>query len=484
MPLPDFPIPAPPLPRIERRRTLIIALLALQAVVMGAGWFVTFRFVRATFASTIEQRVLQENTETLERLAGLLLEPGQADLEFGSPAWDRAQEIVETLELPGDGFACVIDGSGNLICHPDIRHEPGLRSVNLGDKLITSPDGAATTIGATNTMPVVGRVGFVADGTHFIATSRVEGSDLRVLVHQREAGLLAVSSEATRAIAATAGLAAVLVLGISGAGVALVVRRYDSVFETLNRRLRENLQVARQIQQSALPETTDAPAGYAIAAWSEPAEETGGDVFDVIPTSDLGATLLLADATGHGVGPALSATQIRAMLRMACRLSDDLMDIAAHVNDQLAADLPDGRFITAWLARLDASTHTVTSLAAGQAPLLHLRNDGSSVDRLGPDDVPMGVVTPLTAAGPTTIALAPGDVLAVMSDGIYEAVGPGGGDRLELFGVDRAAGVLARHAGDTPEKIVGAIRAEVDRFTGGAAPGDDQTILVLKRDPA
>src|SRR6185436_1466089 len=85
------------------------------------------------------------------------------------------------------------------------------------------------------------------------------------------------------------------------------------------------------------------------------------------------AVLLLADASGHGVGPALSVTQVRAMLRMAVRVGEDLAGIVHHLNAQLCADLTEGRFVTAWVGVLDARERTLRSFSCGQGPLLFYR---------------------------------------------------------------------------------------------------------------
>jgi DNA-binding response OmpR family regulator len=113
-------------------------------------------------------------------------------------------------------------------------------------------------------------------------------------------------------------------------------------------RIERDLQVARRIQRSTFPRVLPALHGFEIDAWSEPAEETAGDTYDVIgfrgngregpvsfSTDDADrAILLLADATGHGIGPALSVTQVRAMLRMAVRMQTDLPKIALHMNER------------------------------------------------------------------------------------------------------------------------------------------------------
>ncbi|NNL66169.1 MAG: SpoIIE family protein phosphatase, partial [Myxococcales bacterium] len=149
-------------------------------------------------------------------------------------------------------------------------------------------------------------------------------------------------------------------------------------------KIEADLSVARDIQRDTFPECLPTLPGFEIDAWLEPAEQTAGDSYDVIGyrrgpephTVQLTAgeaeraVLLMADATGHGIGPALSATQVRSMLRMAVRTGEPLANIVRHLNDQLHEDLGSGRFVTAWLGELDAATGTLRSFSAGQAPVL------------------------------------------------------------------------------------------------------------------
>ena len=107
-----------------------------------------------------------------------------------------------------------------------------------------------------------------------------------------------------------------------------------------------------------------------------PADQTGGDTFDLVPLDEHRLFVLLGDASGHGIGPALSATQMTGMLRVALRLGADLNAIFAQVNNQLVEDLPEEHFVTAFFGVLDTRTHAVGYHAAGQGPLLHfLRGD-------------------------------------------------------------------------------------------------------------
>ncbi len=256
-------------------------------------------------------------------------------------------------------------------------------------------------------------------------------------------------------------------------------------------RIERDLQVARMIQRSTFPRRLPVLQGFEIDAWSEPAEQTAGDTYDVIgyqSNADRGvqqfsdedadsAILLLADATGHGIGPALSVTQVRAMLRMAVRMQLDLVRIAVHMNEQLCADLPGGRFVTAWLGELDAAAGTLTSLSAGQAPILRYHAARDTFDVLPADTMPLGVLSPLEVSLAEPIRMSPGDIVAVISDGLLEAADPAG----QQFGVERTMRVIAANRDGHPLAIRTALREAVAEFTDAAPATDDRTAIIIKR---
>ncbi len=256
-------------------------------------------------------------------------------------------------------------------------------------------------------------------------------------------------------------------------------------------KLESDLQVARQIQQRTFPEALPAAAGFELEGWSRPADETGGDSYDVIgcavvdgevvidPAEVEVVVMMLADATGHGIGPALSVTQVRAMLRMALRSGETLATLVRHLNEQLCADLPQNRFITAWLGVLDVRTAMLTSFSGGQAPLLHYRAASGSVDSLSSDAPPLGLFTSVPMVVPPPIQLEPGDLFVVLSDGFYEAMDPS----REEFEEERVADILRRHHDERPAAILDRIKAAVEEFTHGAPYSDDRTAVIVKRLP-
>jgi phosphoserine phosphatase len=242
-------------------------------------------------------------------------------------------------------------------------------------------------------------------------------------------------------------------------------------------KLRHELELARVLQLSTLPSSMPAVPGYDMHGLFLPASLTGGDTYDLAPVEQ-GLLIVLGDATGHGVAPALSVTQMHAMLRMALRLGADLETAFRQVNDQLADTLPDGHFVTAFIGLLDAATHRLRFLSGGQGPILHFQAAGQSCRAYKATSFPMGAM-PLSNLHPAIeLTLEPGDTLVLLTDGVYESEAPGG----EQFGQVRVEQVIeACHQG--PASVLASRLLErVRAFSCKANQQDDITIVIVKRE--
>ncbi len=268
--------------------------------------------------------------------------------------------------------------------------------------------------------------------------------------------------------------------GALSAHCAVALQRARMLEELLGKeRLEQELEVARQIQSGTLPKEMPEIEGYQIHGWNLPAEETGGDAFDINRQDDHSYSLLLADATGHGVGPAISVTQVRSMLRMCDRLGCGLEDAFEGVNQQLVEDLPPDRFVTVFLGRLDTAQHRIRFLSGGQGPLLHYQAEQDTVAYLESTTAPLGIFKNLPGQGPQTIDMEPGDIVALITDGILEAERADG----EMFGEERAAECLKRNGDRSMAELGKILLAEVGEFTHHAQQNDDITVLLVKREP-
>jgi len=240
-------------------------------------------------------------------------------------------------------------------------------------------------------------------------------------------------------------------------------------------KLQHDLDIAREIQSATFPTTFPEASGWEIHGWSMPAEATGGDAFDAVKTAR-GATLMVGDATGHGIGPAISVTQVRSMLRMAVRLKAPLLDMVEELNQQLWQDTSAMQFVTGWFASLDASSGRLETVSAGHGPMLLLRADGS-VETLDADVPPLGVLESLHVTAPTIIDLSPGDLLAVPTDGIFEAMDAEG----VMYGVDRIVELLQGASSSPLSEGLSGLKSDMERFRGDAEAQDDRTILAIRR---
>ena len=250
-------------------------------------------------------------------------------------------------------------------------------------------------------------------------------------------------------------------------------------------KLEQDLQIAREIQQQVLPAVLPACRGYDIAAFNRPADETGGDIYDLArrpeDADDVDAPLMimLADATGHGVGPALSVTQARAMFRMGLRLGAELHDLIARIDEQLDEDLADSRFITAFFGRLDPRLHQVDYEAPGQAPLLQYHAREQRCESRLATNVPLGIMPGTPSDEHEPFRLAPGDMFVLLTDGFFECVDQS--DR--EFGQERVEAVIHQQAAGSAQQVIDALVAETGAYRGDGAQLDDLTAVVIKRLP-
>jgi len=254
-------------------------------------------------------------------------------------------------------------------------------------------------------------------------------------------------------------------------------RMTEAVIE--GEKLRNELETARLVQMSTLPAAMPVVAGYDFHGMSRPADQTGGDTFDLAVIGE-DVLIVLADATGHGIAPALSVTQMQAMLRMAFRLGADLDTAFLAINNQLAETMPDDRFITAFVGLLETARHRVRFHSGGQAPILHFLAEAGACTRSNPTSFPLAAM-PLKSLRPAPVLdLAPGDVLALLSDGIFEYRNAAG----EEFGEQRVEQAIAEHRGLPMVALASHLLTTVAEFADGAPQEDDITIVLVKREAA
>jgi len=244
-------------------------------------------------------------------------------------------------------------------------------------------------------------------------------------------------------------------------------------------KLDREITVARDVQMGTLPKSMPEIAGYDIGGTFTPTDQTGGDLYDFIPLGDEQLFVLMGDATGHGIGPALSATQVRAMLRVALRLGTSLDDAFTQINNQMVQDLPDDRFVTAFFGQLDARTHKVQFQSGGQGPIMQYHAGPEKYDWYEPTTFPLGYMNQSDLPEARVIDMAPGDILGLISDGVYEYENEAG----VQFGQAGLARIFDENRGVAMSDMVQLIMQGAYDHGGSVPQADDITIVLIQRLP-
>ncbi len=241
--------------------------------------------------------------------------------------------------------------------------------------------------------------------------------------------------------------------------------------------LEDELELASEVQKSLLPSPLPDLSGYEIAAFSTPAKHAGGDYYDlVIPNPDQ-AIFMLADVTGHGIGPALMTVSSRAYFRAILGQHQHISEIIQRVNQLLSYDLCQGQFVTLTALVLDIKTHVAQYFSAGHGPTLVIRAGKGTVERLSAQSIPLGIEVPLNLDEAISIQLEAGDIVAMFSDGCYEAKNEEG----EAFGLERVIALLKKNQGKTVNDLIKLLQQTITEYTGRESQVDDMTMLLLKR---
>lgn len=259
-----------------------------------------------------------------------------------------------------------------------------------------------------------------------------------------------------------------------GAQAAVAIERARLHEELMEKwRLEEEIRIARTIQERLFPRVEPEISGFDVAGLNVPSLQVSGDLYDYFTVVPGHVGIMIADVAGKGVPAALVGATLRASLRTEIQNTYSIETILSKVNGLLLESLEPARFVTGVYGVLDVENRRLTYSSAGHNPPLWLRSDGT-VEWLTEGGTVLGAY-PQASYKEGTIELARGDVVVLYTDGITEAVSPGGAE----FGSGRLVEVVRREregsAGDISRKLIDAARLHE-----GPAQADDLTVLTIK----
>ena len=267
-------------------------------------------------------------------------------------------------------------------------------------------------------------------------------------------------------------------LAVFAAQAAVSIERARLTRELLDRRrLEKELAIAREIQASFLPKRAPEVPGFDLAGATQPHDEVGGDYFDFIRVSDSRLGIAIADVSGKGIPAALIMAGFRMSLLAEIRNEFTMRAVMRKVNSLLHESTERDKFVTLFYGVLDWKSRSLSFSNAGHNPPLLLRGDGR-VQYLLEGGVALGVL-PDARYEERPVALHPGDVLLLYTDGVSEAESP----TAEQFGTERLERCLKRLKDGTAHEILKGVVDEVTAYAGEHGVNDDLTLVVVKVRP-
>ena len=258
------------------------------------------------------------------------------------------------------------------------------------------------------------------------------------------------------------------------------VYRWDDITPHVRRiaereRQRVELETARRIQSSILPELPPRLAGVDLAHAYLPATEVGGDFYDVLALEDGRLAVALGDVAGHGVSSGLVMSAAKSALAVQVTFDPSVAAVFTTLNRLVYQSARRRLIATLCYALLDPRDRSLLFASAGHLYPYVVGADGAVRD-LASTAYPLGV-RPELEVRVTRQRLEAGDTLVLLSDGIVEARPEGSTD---LYGFQRLEESLRRHAGESVDRLRDGLLADLARFTGPSPREDDQTLLVLR----
>ena len=240
------------------------------------------------------------------------------------------------------------------------------------------------------------------------------------------------------------------------------------------KRMEEELQMARSIQQGFLPSELPETPGLDISAGSIFCLEVAGDYYDVLSRGGGQTVLAVGDVSGKGAGAALLMANLQASLRTAVAISEHLGDIVTRMNDLIFINTPPEQYITFFTGVFNPKNHVLTYVNAGHNYPAVMRVNGE-VDYLDEGGLILGAI-PGAEYIQGTVELRPGDLLVMYTDGVTEAMN----EEEEEFGEVRLVAYARQYFANPLKEIRLGLEEEVSKHTGGMPVADDFTLIFAR----
>jgi len=259
----------------------------------------------------------------------------------------------------------------------------------------------------------------------------------------------------------------------------LIAGHTNNMIDGLRHRIQlvSALKLAEELQQNLLPRQDPQFAGLDIAGTSIYCDETGGDYYDYFHLPDKRLGIVVADASGHGVGAAMHMVTVRAFLHFGLRDYQGPAKLLSDVNTYVTRDSSQtGRFMSMFFLEIDPQNNTLRWVRAGHEPALVYDRVGNTFDELNGKGMVLGVDGAYAYEEFSRQGWNPGDIILIGTDGIHETRN----EHDKMYGQLQLQNIIQQHAGDPAKEINTSVINSVREYRGAASQEDDVTLVVIK----
>ena len=246
-----------------------------------------------------------------------------------------------------------------------------------------------------------------------------------------------------------------------------------------NERYKEELKIAKMVQKSLLPTILEQDQDFDIAAFSESADEVGGDYYDTLRVDKHLISIIIADVSGKGTTAAFHMSQMKGIFHSLAQHDIEPSEFMVQANQALVYCLERGSFISATYFIINTQTKTIRYARAGHCPVLYYCAETKSSQYLKDKGVALGMVRNKTYSSfiqSNLFQYKPGDIMVLYTDGVTEAKDGKG----EEFGYDRLVDVVNDANGMMPSEIQNHLINKLYEFSGTSNIDDDYTTMIVK----
>jgi serine phosphatase RsbU (regulator of sigma subunit) len=243
-----------------------------------------------------------------------------------------------------------------------------------------------------------------------------------------------------------------------------------------NERVQQEMRIARGVQLTMLPDRPPKIPQADIAARIEFCDDIGGDLFDFSHPRSGKLGVSIGDVSAHGVGPAIVMSSAKAMMNTLEQYTEDLEHMCFLLNNLLEKTTEDDRFITMFYALIDVEERSMEYVNAGHDPPIIFRPSTGVFEELQSTGMALGILPSERFRLGNAVKFAPGDIMLLTTDGIWEAADLGGG----AFGKARVFDIIRDMADQPCQAILDVLFERVKEHCGGLPAKDDQTAVLFK----